>query len=65
MNTGCQIIVLDRNVDIKKSDRGFRDFPFQFKDAFGPSNKVVVVVAVSVSVSDPCLLYERNAKLHK
>ena len=40
MNTGCQIIVLDRNVDIKKSDRGFRDFPFQFKDRMERVNKI-------------------------
>ena len=31
VDTGCQFVVLDRNVDIEKSDRGFRDFPCEFE----------------------------------
>ena len=31
VDTGCQFVVLDRNVDIEKSDGGFRDFPREFE----------------------------------
>ena len=31
VDTGCQFVVLDRNVDIEESDRGFRDFPCEFE----------------------------------
>ena len=60
-DTGGQFVVLDRNVDIEKSDWGFRDFPcelegrmervdktdksFQFFFGAGCGSKTIIYVA--------------------
>ena len=41
VDTGCQIVVLDRNVDIEKSDWGFRDFPCEFEGRMERVDKTV------------------------
>ena len=65
VNTGCQIIVLDRNVDIEKSDWGFRDFPCEFEGRMervdkypeGPGDEVVENLSDSKQLHDRLILF--------